>query len=115
MCRDFMTNLQTNMDSNYPEILKYLMIINTPKVFSVIFNLFKPIMPKATLDKLEIFGPDREKWEAVVAEKFPTELIPPHWGGTLAGKDEFCSGHEIWIQGPLDIAAFMRGNEHWLL
>lgn len=55
-CRDFMTNMQTNMDANYPEILRYAMIINAPKVFAIIFNMLKPIIPKATLEKIDIFG-----------------------------------------------------------
>jgi hypothetical protein len=110
MCRDFIIRLHANMDSNYPEILRYLMIINAPRVFTLVFNLIKPLIPKATLDKMEIFGPDKEEWKAVIKQKFPIEMIPPYWGGTLQGKDEFCSGSPIWIQGPKDdIGAYMKG------
>lgn len=110
-CREFMARMQKSFDENYPEVLRYAMIVNAPKVFSVIFNLLKPVIPKATLEKIDIFGPDPEKWKSIVREKFPTENIPPHWGGSLEGADEFCSGHPIWIQGPADMNAFMKGNK----
>ncbi|OXA63864.1 retinal-binding protein [Folsomia candida] len=108
-CRDFMTNMQTNMDANYPEILRYAMIINAPKVFAIIFNMLKPIIPKATLEKIDIFGPDPEKWRAIVREKFPVELIPAYWGGDLVTEDDYASGHSIWLQGPADMGPYMRG------
>lgn len=108
--REFMITMNQMMDANYPELLRYAMIVNAPKIFALLFAMLKPFIPKNTLDKIEIFGPDQEKWRAVVREKFPCSQIPPYWGGTKEGVDEFCSGDEIWIQGPKDMRAYMSGT-----
>jgi len=107
--REFMIETQKMLDSNYPELLKYAIIINAPKIFAVLFAMMKPFISKYTLEKLDIYGPNRAKWRKAIAEKFPLEQIPPYWGGTLEGKDEYCSGSEIWTQGPNDLHSFMKG------
>jgi hypothetical protein len=107
--REFMQKMQQEMDAHYPELLRYAMIVNAPKIFAILFNIMKPFIPKQTLEKIDIYGPEPEKWKAVVREKFPVHMIPPYWGGTLEGVDEYCSGHPIWIQGPKDMRPYMRG------
>jgi hypothetical protein len=109
-CRDAGAYMQQMFDANYPEIVKHVLLINAPKVFSFVFNFFKPFIAKATLDKTDIMGPDVEKWQAAVSKRFPLELLPPHWGGTLAGNDEYCSDSDIWILGPLGPKYFSGGN-----
>jgi hypothetical protein len=104
-----MNEMQGMMDSHYPEILKNVMIVNAPRAFAVLFAMLKPFIPKHTLDKIDVFGSDQTKWKKVVAERYPLDKIPPFWGGTLKGVDEYCSGHEIWIQGPSDLNAYMKG------
>jgi hypothetical protein len=85
------------LDSNYPETLAHVSVINAPKIFSVLFNMLKPFTSKATLAKISIF--DHNNWQNEIGKQFPLELIPPKWGGTRAGRDEFCSGDPIWIFG----------------
>jgi len=95
--REMMTRMQVMFDSNYPEVVRHASMINAPKIFSVIFNLLKPFIAKATLDKVSIYGPNN--WQAEVKERFPMELIPTHYGGSRPGRDEFCSGDPMWIFG----------------
>ncbi|OXA55943.1 putative SEC14-like protein 6 [Folsomia candida] len=109
LCREFIIKMQHQMGNHYPEVLRYVMIVNAPKIFVTLFSMLKVVIPKSTLEKVEIFGPDPEKWKAVVRQKFPVENIPVHWGGTLEGVDEYCSGHEMWLQGPKDMRPLMRG------
>ncbi|OXA55950.1 SEC14-like protein 3 [Folsomia candida] len=109
LCREYVIKMQQQMGNHYPELIRYVMIVNAAKIFVTLFSMLKVVIPKNTLEKIEIFGPDPEKWKAVVRQKFPVENIPTHWGGTLEGVDEYCSGHEMWIQGPKDMRPLMRG------
>lgn len=108
LCREFLIRMQTALDANYPELLRYALVINAPKIFHIIFNVLKPFIPKQTLEKVDIYGPEPEKWKKVLAERFPLELIPKHWGGTREGSDEFCSQDGIWVQGAVPISFFTR-------
>ncbi|OXA39358.1 hypothetical protein Fcan01_25964 [Folsomia candida] len=109
-CRELMAKVQQQTDSNYPELLRYAMVVNAPKIFATLLAMFKPFIAKSTLDKIDIYGPDPEIWKAVVKQKFTVENIPPHWGGSLQGVDEFCSGGEIWIHGPKDMRSVMHAR-----
>ncbi|CAL8141437.1 unnamed protein product [Orchesella dallaii] len=109
-CRDFMVKMQICVDSNYPELLHYCMVINAPKIFHILFSVLKPFIPKQTLEKVDIFGPEPEKWKRVVQERFLLETIPPHWGGTRLGSDAYCSQNDIWVQGPVPINFFIQSR-----
>ncbi|ODM94273.1 SEC14-like protein 2 [Orchesella cincta] len=104
-CRDFMVKMQTTVD-----IMIQSMVINAPKIFHILFSVLKPFIPKQTLEKVDIYGPEPEKWKKVIKERFPLESIPPHWGGTRQGSDAFCSQSEIWLQGPVPISFFKDGT-----
>ncbi|XP_021966058.1 SEC14-like protein 3 [Folsomia candida] len=114
-CRELMAKVQQQTDSNYPELLRYAMVVNAPKIFATLLAMFKPFIAKSTLDKIDIYGPDPEIWKAVVKQKFTVENIPPHWGGSLQGVDEFCSGGEIWIHGPKDMRSVMHAIAKFLV
>lgn len=109
LCRDYLIRMQKFLNPNYPNLLHCAMIINAPKLFYIIFNLIKPLIPKETLEKVEIFGADPEKWKKAISARLPLELIPPHWGGTRQGSDEYCSQEDIWKYGPVPIS-FFTGN-----
>lgn len=99
-CIQYYVRLAPKMESNYPEMMHYVMVINAPRFFNVMFSIVKPFMSKATLDKMQVFGCDKEKWKKVVRERFPVENMPPYWGGTLEGVDAYCSDSDIWIRSP---------------
>jgi len=96
-CRNFIIKLHAMFDSNYPETVSHVSLINAPKLFFVLFNLLKPFIFESTLSKVFIYGNDN--WQEEFGKRFPVELLPPKWGGTKPGRDEFCSGDPIWIFG----------------
>jgi len=96
-CREMMMRMQLMFDSNYPEVISHMSMINAPKVFALIYNMLKPFAAKATLEKISFYGP--RNWQEDVGKRFPLELIPRRWGGRKDGVDEFCSGDPIWIFG----------------
>ena len=109
-CREANKPMQQMLDANYPEVVKYICMVNAPKIFALVFNMMKPLVPKATLEKVDIMGPDTDKWKAVISKKLPMELVPRHWGGTLAGNDEYCSNSDIWLYGALGPKFFSNGK-----
>ncbi len=114
-CRETGIQMQQIFDLNYPEVMKSVMMVNAPKIFALVYNIMKPFVSKATLEKIEIFGPDVEKWQAAVGKKFPMQLVPRHWGGTLDGNDEYCSDSDIWLHGALGPKFFSDGKERGLI
>jgi hypothetical protein len=83
-------------EANYPEIMKLGMFINTPRIFPIFFAILKPFLSSKTLGKMEFHGQHRNKWISVLEKKLPMEIMPPHYGGTREGADEFCSDSGIW-------------------
>ncbi len=69
------------------------------------------MLPKATLDKLTIFGRNENAWkEFFVQKEFPMHKFPPRWGGTLQGSDEFCSQEDVWTEAPIPLKYFKEGE-----
>ncbi len=102
-CIEYFMKFSPKMESNYPELLHYVMIINAPRFFNMMFSVIKPFMSQATLDKLQVFGSsssDRAKWVQIVQQRFPAESMPPHWGGCLEGDDPYCTDSPIWVNCP---------------
>ncbi|KAF5273986.1 hypothetical protein FQA39_LY01102 [Lamprigera yunnana] len=80
-------------EANYPEILKACYIINAPTVFAVAFTVVKRFLNDYTLAKISIFKSDQRKWQRVLRENIPLEILPKYYGGDLidADGDEKCS------------------------
>ncbi|XP_046633862.1 SEC14-like protein 2 [Daphnia pulicaria] len=74
-------------ESNYPENIRRMFIINAPKIFTVIFNIIKPFLHQATLDKIRIFGYDKEEWAAALLEEIEADNLPLYYGGTMVDPD----------------------------
>jgi hypothetical protein len=58
-----------------------------PKFFTFIFNAMKPFMHQATIDKMKIFGSDKEEWAAALLEDIEADNLPLHYGGTMVDPD----------------------------
>lgn len=101
LSRNFVAKVQAMVDNNYPEICHQLMVINAPKVFALAFRFFKPFMPKKTLEKVSIYGENKQEWTKAIGERIPLEMVPGKWGGTRKGTDVYCSKENIWVLGPL--------------
>ncbi|CAG7815170.1 unnamed protein product [Allacma fusca] len=93
-------------EANYPEVLKVAYVINAPRTFNYLFTLAKPLMNSRTLGKVQIFGPNRQKWQEVLLKYIDADQIPRFWGGTKPGRDEFCS--DDWFLEPLPPNYFRR-------
>jgi len=48
----------------------------------MLFNLVKPFLSPVTLDKIQIFGNDPEKWRPVLFANIPESSVPEELGGT---------------------------------
>lgn len=44
-------------------------------------------MHQATIDKIRIFGSDRQEWEKALLEEIDADQLPQHYGGTLTDPD----------------------------
>jgi len=107
---DYILQTQKIFDENYPEMLHSVIIINAPRVFSVLFNLVKPLISKETQAKMSVYGPNEDEWKAVIREKFDVTKFPKRWGGSREGSDLFCSQDtEVWPDGPLPLKFFSKG------
>jgi hypothetical protein len=60
---------------------------SAPKIFTVIFNIMKPFLHQATLDKIRIFGYDKEEWAAALLEEIEADNLPLYYGGTMVDPD----------------------------
>jgi hypothetical protein len=60
---------------------------SAPKIFTVIFNIMKPFLHQATLDKMRIFGHDKEEWTAALLEEIEANNLPLYYGGTMVDPD----------------------------
>jgi len=85
-----------NYELNYPEILSNILLLNIPTAFYVIFELFKPFMPKKTLEKFTILDSSPPRWRTALLKKVPADVLPRKYGGlrTTPTKD-FMTGKEI--------------------
>jgi len=69
-------------EAHYPEIIGRAFFINTNPVFSSLFKLIKPLMAARTLEKIEIYGTNKEEWSGPVLELIAKEQLLPQHGGT---------------------------------
>lgn len=110
--REYILKTHKIYDENYPEILKSVLVINAPKVFTLLFSMIKPFLSKETIGKVSIYGHDEETWKRVIQERFAIDKIPKRWYGSREGTDEFCSqDKEVWPNGPIPLKFFSNKTE----
>ena len=76
-----------NFEDNYPESLKAAIALNAPKIFTILFNLIKPLLTPRTLAKVQICGQDPSKWKPILADKIPLRCLPIKYGGILSAEE----------------------------
>ncbi|ODM98644.1 SEC14-like protein 4 [Orchesella cincta] len=105
--REFLIKTNKVADENYPELMKSMVIINAPKVFSLLFGVIKPFMSKETISKISIISGNEETWKKELNSKLNPENVPVRWGGTKKGTDEYCSQiPEVWLGTPVPLSYF---------
>ncbi len=53
----------------------------------MIFNLMKPFMHQVTIDKVGVYGFDKNEWKAALLEEIEADQLPAYYGGTLTDPD----------------------------
>ena len=63
-------------EAHYPETIKGLFIIRTPRIFTVLWNMFKPILDPNTVAKMKLLGYEYkdEVLRYIDASQLPQEL-----------------------------------------
>ncbi|KAL0965202.1 hypothetical protein UPYG_G00278130 [Umbra pygmaea] len=74
----------TMFEENYPEGLKRIFLIKTPKIFPMAFNLVKHFLSEETRRKIIILG---SNWQEVLCKHIDPEQLPVAYGGTLTDPD----------------------------
>jgi hypothetical protein len=66
---------------HYPERAGYVFVINVPGWFKVIWNVVKPMVDEATIERIYILR-GKEEVRVALEERIAVENIPPEYGGT---------------------------------
>ncbi|XP_006894849.1 PREDICTED: SEC14-like protein 4 [Elephantulus edwardii] len=72
------------LEANYPETLKNLIAVRTPKLFPVAFNLVKSFMSEDTRKKIVILGAN---WKEDLQKFISPDQLPAEFGGTMTDPD----------------------------
>jgi len=78
-------------EENTSPFVKRIYIINNKPLYKAAIELAKSLTPDAAFQRVEIFGDKPEEWKPILLNIIPAEELPPHWGGSRPGPDEFCS------------------------
>ena len=49
--------------------------------------MVKPFLHQVTLDKINVFGFDKNEWSAALLKDIDADQLPMHYGGTITDPD----------------------------
>merc|ERR1711955_7763 len=55
-------------ENHYPESLRRVFVINAPRLFATVFNMLKSMLSEVTLNKIRVYGTDRDQWMSGLKE-----------------------------------------------
>ncbi|XP_059350802.1 SEC14-like protein 2 [Daphnia carinata] len=95
-------------EANYPESLRRVFIINAPKAFTFVFSMVKPFLHQSTLDKMSVFGFDKNEWSTALLKEIDADQLPVHYGGTMTDSngDAKCS-NMVNVGGPVPSSYYL--------
>ncbi len=67
--------------TNYVELFKQFILINSPSYMWRIWKLIRPILPSKTWSKIHVFS--SEGWKEKLLEYIDVNRLPSHYGGIL--------------------------------
>ncbi|ODN04858.1 SEC14-like protein 2 [Orchesella cincta] len=70
-------------EANYPETLKFGLLINAPYVFEMAWKLIKPFISEATHAKLKFLGSDCKLWREELLQYMNEDQFFEKYGGTM--------------------------------
>ncbi|XP_070539154.1 SEC14-like protein 2 [Ptychodera flava] len=86
-------------EANFPETMKTIFIVRSPKIFPVCYKILKPFLDPETRDKIKVLG---YNFKEELLKQIPAESLPEHWGGTMKDPDgnpmcpsKVCLGGEV--------------------
>jgi hypothetical protein len=79
-CVDYVRKSSEFTSQNYPERAGFVMVINVPGWFKMIWSVVKPLIDEVTLTKIQILRGKEEIFQALM-DKIPIQNIPPEYGG----------------------------------
>ncbi|KAM6986440.1 SEC14-like protein 2 [Aplochiton taeniatus] len=74
----------TMLEDNYPEALKRVFLIKTPRLFPMAYNLVKHFLCEDTRRKIVVLG---DNWQEVLRKHIDPEQLPVVYGGSLTDPD----------------------------
>ncbi|XP_074057153.1 SEC14-like protein 4 [Macrotis lagotis] len=72
------------LENNFPETVKYLIVVKAPKLFPVVYNLLKPFISEETRKKILVLGAN---WKQDLQKFIDPDQLPVEYGGTLTDPD----------------------------
>ncbi|CAL1279009.1 unnamed protein product [Larinioides sclopetarius] len=76
--------LKTFFD-NYPELVKFITVINAPLCFAWFYNAVKSIFPSTVAQKMRIYG--TEGWKQALLKDIDADDLPAYLGGNKTDPD----------------------------
>jgi len=74
----YFTHLLYTSDTQYPEAIRSLFLINTPAIFQAFWKIIKPALSERLLSKIHILGSD---YRELLLTFYPPENLPACFGG----------------------------------
>lgn len=84
---EFIRRASHLMQEHYPERCKVIIICNTPRWFSMIWSMIRPLVNETTQRKVKIVAAGKETTDAL-AEFIDLADVPVEYGGQLKYGDE---------------------------
>lgn len=55
-----------------------------PKLFTIVFNIVKPCLHQATVNKVRIYGANKAEWLNAILDEVDADQLPAFYGGTMS-------------------------------
>jgi len=79
---DFTRKASNFTGQHYPERSKYILVINVPSWFQIIWKVVSTFVDEVTQKKIKILKKNKQEILDAMKEIIPIENIPPEYGGT---------------------------------
>lgn len=82
---------------HYVEMIRSLIVVNTPTIVWALYSIIKPALPEKTRQKLIVLG---SNWKVDILQYCDPDILPVHYGGNLMGKnnDPKCESEIVYTQ-----------------
>lgn len=81
---DILIKVLVLLEDNYPETLHKCYVVNSPKIFPIIYEIVKPFLSKRTSGKIKILG---SNYKEILVDELGPDCLPETYGGNLSGPD----------------------------